>query len=211
MVKVNKAELRQLKYRVIKNAYHDTALAYKAREWSIERIRYELGIEIPSKLPNLKKDVTKETKKKKELELFKYKKIRDKLIYYDVDLEEVIKLANQYKKKSYKNIADLIYKYEHIDDLPEDNLWGAYIRMTKAERVDQWVEWDKKDNDYPLEFQYLAESINLEKGLDKDHKLGWAVVYQAFINNQDVDWVKQFYQKDEFMPELYLVSRKIKR
>lgn len=210
---MNKTELRQLKYRVIKNTFHDTQLAYRAREWSEERIRFELGIELPKSTPKLKKDVTEATKKKKQTELFKFRQIRDKLISYDVDVNKAIELARNNKKKSFNLIDRLIRSFEPHDIIdnvdPEVNPLVNYYDWSRADKVKQWADWNRKDNDYPIEIQELAQRINLEKNLDKDHSLGWFVVYQALLNNQDPDFIKLHVEADDYLPDYYKVVGKI--
>ena len=206
---MNYNDLRRLKYHVVKNAYQDVKLAQRARNWSAEKIEQELGLKLPNRIPKLRKDVSIRTQKQKQLELKKFQYLRDELIKNNTSKVEAIKIASSFKKRSYDTVNQIIKSYSSknkdgvIKVKPVDQ-WQEYMKAPKVDRIKQWSNWAKSGRVYPDEIKQLAAYYNNKKGLADDHHLGWAIVYQAFINNQDPNKLAKYFTVDTFLPEMYV-------
>jgi hypothetical protein len=70
---MTRAEREELRYRVVRNAYADPAIARKARGWSDERIERELGLKVTKSIPKLQiYDGPTIQRKREEYKRFEY-------------------------------------------------------------------------------------------------------------------------------------------
>lgn len=171
---------RTIRYRAIRNAYGDSKLADKARNWSDERIYMELGIKVPNRPIKLRKLPSVATRKRKARELKKVKL----MLRSGIGVEEARKL----RRDSYNDINEYIQetRYETYEkDVRYDST------TTEQQRRSQWKEWSKTG--FPDWVINMVNRINVEgRALGgKDDSYGFAVVYNAYTKNEDIEkWMK---------------------
>jgi hypothetical protein len=177
---------RTIRSHAIRNTYGDAKLANTARNWGDERIYNELAIKVPNRPIKLRKFPSVTTQKRKARELKKVKL----MIASGIGAEEAFYL----RRESYKEINKYIQEiyYSPVDDEDEKITGGGIAKKTREEeRREQWKEWSKTG--FPDWVINMVNRINAEGRTlgGKDDSYGFAVIYNAYTKNEDVEkWMK---------------------
>ena len=188
----------EIKKRAIYNATLDPKLVKQLSKFSNDQLLINYGIRVPKRLPKIKtfaSSLQKSLRRQKYLEqLEKYQYAKQK----GFTPEE----ARRIKRK----------KRVEIDKLMEGQklLREAVGGMTtKEQRMRQWATWTNKDNkgyQFPKEYEFIAKEINKQKGLKRNHGLGYAAVYFAFINNSNIETEMGRLTVDKLQPDYYRIK-----
>jgi hypothetical protein len=192
---------RTIRYRAIRNAYGDSKLADKARNWSDERIYNELAIKVPNRPIKLRKLPSVTTQKRKARELKKVKL----LIASGIGAEE----ARYLRRESYKEINEYIKEIYYIPVDDEDEITDVGIAKTREEkRREQWKSWSPRN--FPDWVVEMAEKINATTNAlgGEDDSYGYAVVYNAYTKEETVDKWMKILKPSRVVADLYEDVRK---
>lgn len=203
-------EKQAIRRQAIYNKFGDSKLATKAKQWSDERIEYELGITIPKTKPIAKK-FSKERKKELEIQKERFFEARNYLLknYGEFTTEDTKQIQELVKSRlSQKSInASLDSNYE--SGLPFTNLRKDILKKVQKEtRLKNWANWARKNHLYPRQIVKLARQYNRENKLDKDANYGYAVCYYAYIGFKDPDLMAKELQPIDYKGELYINVRR---
>lgn len=203
-------EKQAIRRQAIYNKFGDSKLATKAKQWSDERIEYELGITVPKTKPVAKK-FSKERKKELEIQKERFFEARNYLLknYGEFTTEDTKQIQELVKSRlSQKSIhASLDSNYE--SGLPFTNLRKDIPKKVQKEgRLANWKKWASNNNLYPRQIVKLARQYNRENKLDKDAKYGYAVCYYAYIGFKDPDLMAKELKPIDYKGELYINVRR---
>lgn len=193
----------EIKKRAIYNATLDPKLVKQLSKLSNDQLLINYGIRVPKRLPKVK---TFASSLQKSLRRQKY---LDQLEKYQYAKQKGFTPEEARRIKRRKRVE--------IDKLMEGQrlLREAIGGMTsKEQRMRQWATWTNKEGkgyQFPKEYEFLAKEINRRtifegKRLKKNHGLGYAAVYFAFINNSDIntEWAKL--SVDRAQPDYYRIK-----
>lgn len=203
-------EKQSIRRQAIYNKFGDNKLANKAKQWSDERIEYELGITVPKSKPVSKK-FTKERKKELETQKERFFEARNYLIknYGEFTSEDTKQIQELVKSRlSQKSInASLDSNYE--SGLPFTNLRKDIPKKVQKEtRLANWKKWASNNNLYPRQIVKLARQINKENNFKRDSKYGYAIAYYAYIGFKDPEVVAKEYKPIDYKGERYIEVRR---
>lgn len=191
------SEERAKRRLIIYNTWGDKKLANQAKNWSKERIYFELGIKV---------DTVKRKPKERKFTERGVKQLERRLKSYQAGIRYQFRTYGNYDIEQVKRYSKVGYKEKKtirlIDakvqaNLPFENKQEHIpMNVQKRGRTDLWSDWDKKDNLYPLELTNWARLINRRNGYDKDANFGWVVVYFAYVNfDKPEKWEKRIKER----------------
>jgi hypothetical protein len=203
-------EKQAIRRQAIYNRFGDSTLATKAKQWSDERIEYELGIKIPKTKP-VAKTFTKERKAELEVQKTRFFEARNYLLknYGEYTNEDTAHIQELTKSRfTLKSIfASLDANYE--SGLPFTNIKKGILKnVQKATRIQNWAKWASNNHLYPRQIVKLARKYNKENKLDKDANYGYAVCYYAYIGFKEPDLMAKELKPIDYKGELYINVRR---
>lgn len=203
-------EKQAIRRQAIYNKFGDSKLATKAKQWSDERIEYELGITVPKTMPVAKK-FSKERKKELEVQKTRFFEARNYVLknYGEYTTEDTKQIQELVKARlSQKSInASLDSNYE--SGLPFTNLRKDIPKKVQKEsRLANWKKWASNNHLYPRQVVKLARQINKENNLPRDAKYGYAIAYYAYIGFKDPMVVAKEYKPIDYKGERYIEVRR---
>lgn len=164
---------RRIRYQLIIENTGDTKLANRARSWSDDRILHELGFYIPKRI--------------------KHHRIAQPPKPVIIPIEKPIK-AKKPKKLTKQQIID---QAKHERYLLAKAKRKARIFQS---RVKEWANWSGPDKDRFYEtdptWRRLVNAVHrvnkLKGNSDPDDKMGYSIVYNAFIHQESIaDWMEK--------------------
>jgi hypothetical protein len=184
---MTRAEREELRYRVVRNAYADPAIARKARGWSDERIERELGLKVTKAIPKLQiYDGPTIQRKREEYKRFEYAR--------SIGVES--KKARDLRRRK----TDAPAKKERWRD------WCREEQVIRQKRKDfHGYVRTYEDGGFPEqkrdEAKHLNRSIATKDGsvFDEDARYAWAVLYWSYVNGWSME-----YAKSRIIPDAYL-------
>lgn len=183
---MTRAERYKRNYRIIKNVYHDTALAKRAQTWSDEHIYNDLGIRVGNrKTPELKQNVSQRqiTSAKRRLANFQYGRS------LGLSVKEA-KRVNRYKREKIEESS----KYHSARK-------KRFNRSNKTKRMDLWSAWATHRSPMPPEIEQEAREYNRSanvggKPLDDYAKYGYIVAFYRFVENKPLNEIADLVEPD---------------
>ena len=189
--KMTRAEREELRYRVVRNAYADPAIARKARGWSDERIERELGLKVTKSIPKLQVyDGPTIERKRQEYERFQY------ALALGLETKKARELRRRKTDRSARKEKwrDWCREEQKIRDKRKD--FRGYVRTSD-------------DGGFPESFREQARSLNRSTGtkdhnvFDEDASYGWAVTYWAYVNGWSEEYTRSRIIPDEYIGDYY--------
>jgi len=106
----------------------------------------------------------------------------------------ITRSVTNYKKRTPKEKRKKIVMFTKEKDYP---LWKPWKRKRRKTRKELWSDWSiNRDDLMPHDVRKAANKLNLDMGFTKDRNYGFAVVYEAFINNQSIELWSQRIKPD---------------
>lgn len=186
---MTRAEREARTYAIVREYTLNPKLARKARGWSAQRIKDEIGIDITRRRkPRLKplKPTYKETAlyKRRQLEIAKYQ--------YLIGIGYTPAQANKQKRQSWKKIRD-----------------KAVVPKPKKRISDQqWASWAKSGK-FPPQIRDFVERIAFQRRLDPNKRYAWFVGYKVLVEGMDYEDVLEMYKPDPFDADRYTELKRI--
>ena len=177
--KTNRSNIEKIKYRAVKNYYGSTELAKKARSWSNDTILRELGIKVPSRLPNVKTPSERAVKQRfNQLE-------RYKLAQQEHTVEEALKLRRYAKKYI---VSSNEYQQTLKTPMPP-------VREL-SRRKELWTKWSLSHSLPPF-LKKESQRVNCEnvnpvtnRKYGRNEHFGYTAVFYAYTRQEDLTKIK---------------------
>jgi len=164
----SRAESRARKYHSVVNTFGDSTLARRAQDWSAERIKRELGIDIyeTKAIPKIRK-VSKETRDKKKLSYANYQT----LIQTGYEQKKALELKD--KSKTYVKLK--------AKEITLNKIIAERTSKSNAKREFDWSRWSKKEGKFP---RTILQRIAIENQLARKDIMdpyGFQIVWRVYV------------------------------
>jgi len=188
---MTRAEREELRYRIVRNAYADPAIARKARGWSDERIERELGLKVTKSIPKLQTyDGPTVQRKREEYKRFEYARS------IGVESKKARELRRRKTDRSARKERwrDWCREEQRIREKRKE--FRGYVRTFE-------------DGGFPESIREDAISLNRSTGtkdhnvFDEDARYGWAVRYWAYVNGWSMEYALSRIVPDDYIGDWY--------